>query len=104
MSKRKSKKRKIFEDYAYVLDYLEYGYPDDKRPLHQQKPIAQAFGEKQFVLMELVLKDDKTAELAERVYIGKGKRDKVEYVSKMLKYEDLTPTANRVISYYKKSS
>ena len=95
---KKSKKRK-FESYAYVLDFLEYGYPEDKRPLHQRKPIAQAFGEKQFVLMELVLKDDKTVELAERVYIGKGKRDRVEYISRMLKYEELTPTAKTELFY-----
>ena len=95
---KKSKKRK-FESYAYVLDFLEYGYPEDKRPLHQRKPIAQAFGEKQFVLMELVLKDDKTVELAERVYIEKGKSDKVEYISRMLKYEELTPTAKTELFY-----
>ncbi|AEH06942.1 DUF655 domain-containing protein [Methanothermococcus okinawensis] len=98
MKKYKSKKRK-FENYAYVLDFLEYGYPDDKRPLHQRKPIAQGFGEKQFVLMELVLKDDKTVEIGERVYIGKGKRDKVEYISRMLKYEELTPTAKTELFY-----
>ncbi len=94
----KNKKRK-FEDYAYILDYLEYGYPDDKRPMHQKKPIAQAFGEKQFVLMELILKENKPVDLAERVYIGKGKRDKVDYVSRMLKYDELTPTAKTELFY-----
>ena len=98
MKVHKSKKRK-FESSAYVLDYLEYGYPDDKRPIHQRKPIAQAFGEEQFVLMELVLKDSKTVELAERVYIGKGKRDKVEYISRMLRYDELTPTAKTELFY-----
>ena len=32
-------------------------------------------------------------DLAEKLYIGKGKREKVEFVSKMLKYDQLTPTA-----------
>lgn len=94
----KNKKRK-FEDYAYILDYLEYGYPEDKRPMHQKKPIAQAFGEKQFVLMELILKENKPVDLAERVYIGKGKRDKVDYVLRMLKYDELTPTAKTELFY-----
>jgi len=85
--------KREFEDYAYVLDFLEYGYPEDTRPLHQKKPIAQAFGEKQFVMMELTFKDNQVADLAEKLYIGKGKREKVEFVSKMLKYDQLTPTA-----------
>jgi len=85
--------KREFEDYAYVLDFLEYGYPDDTRPLHQKKPVAQAFGEKQFVMMELTFKDNQVADLAEKLYIGKGKREKVEFVSKMLKYDQLTPTA-----------
>ncbi|MDK2790784.1 MAG: putative nucleotide binding protein [Methanothermococcus sp.] len=93
------KKKMEFEDYAYILDYLEYGYSDDKRPIHQRKPIGQAFGEKQFVLMELVFKDEVSAELAEKVYIGKGKRDKVDHVSRMLKYNELTPTAKTELLY-----
>ncbi|AEF96202.1 DUF655 domain-containing protein [Methanotorris igneus] len=95
----KAKKRKDFEDYAWVLDYLPYGHPDDPRPIHERKPIAQAIGEKQFVLMELVLKDDTEVELAERVYIGRGKRDKVDYVARMIKYDDLTNTAKTELLY-----
>ena len=95
---KKDKKLK-FEDYAHILDYLEYGHSEDTRPAHQKRPLAQAFGEKQFVLMELILKDDCPVELAERVYIGKDKRDKVDFVAKMIKYDELTPTAKTELFY-----
>ncbi|MCX9013728.1 MAG: DUF655 domain-containing protein, partial [Candidatus Methanoperedens sp.] len=45
------------EETAYILDYLPYGHPDDKRPMYQKKPLAQGVGEKHFVLMELVPKE-----------------------------------------------
>lgn len=98
MKKHGHKKRK-FENYAYILDFLEYGHADDNIPLHQRKAVAQAFGEEQFVLMEMALKDNKTVELAERVYIGKGKRDKIDHIIKMLKYDELTPTSKTELFY-----
>ncbi|GBF36079.1 DUF655 domain-containing protein [Methanofervidicoccus abyssi] len=98
MKKHRSKKR-VFENYAYVLDFLPYGYPEENIPIHQRKPVAQGFGEKQFVLMEMIIKKDQSVDLAERVYIGRGKRDKVEYISRTLKYEDLTPTAKTELLY-----
>jgi len=98
MKKYRGKKR-IFENYAYVLDFLPYGYPEENIPIHQRKPIAQGFGEKQFVLMEMVVKRDQSLDLAERVYIGKGKRDKIEYISRTLKYDELTPTAKTELLY-----
>ncbi len=100
----KNNKKRKFEEYAYILDYLEYGYPEDNRPMYMKKPIAQAFGEKQFVLMELSVKEGNPLELAERVYIGKGKRDKIDHVSRMLKYDDLTPTAKTELLYVIKES
>jgi len=98
MKKYRGKKR-TFENYAYVLDFLPYGYPEENIPIHQRKPIAQGFGEKQFVLMEMVVKRDQSLDLAERVYIGKGKRDKIEYISRTLKYDELTPTAKTELLY-----
>ena len=49
--------------------------------------------------MELVLKDNAEVELAERAYIGKGKRDKVDYVARMIKYDNLTNTAKTELLY-----
>ncbi|ENN96689.1 hypothetical protein J422_00921 [Methanocaldococcus villosus KIN24-T80] len=85
------KDKKKFENYAWILDYLPYGYGNIK------EPIAQAVGEYQFVLMELKPKTD--LELGERVYIGKGKRDKIDHVRRMIKYDHLTPTAKSELLY-----
>ncbi|RLG37968.1 DUF655 domain-containing protein [Methanosarcinales archaeon] len=88
---RKSAERK--EKYARVLDILPYGHPDDPRPVFQRKPIIQAIGEENFVLMELTPKKNKMPSVGERVYIGEGRRDVIDHVNKRLKYEELTATA-----------
>ncbi len=94
------KKNRKFENYGYVLDYLEYGHiTENTTDFRQQKPIAQVFGEEQFVLMEVVLKENCPVELAERIYLGRKGRDKVDFVSKMIKYEELTPTAKTELHY-----
>jgi putative nucleotide binding protein len=90
----KKNKPQKFENYAWVLDYLPYGYhnkPDE--------PIVQGLGEYQFVLMEMIPKPNVDIELGERVYIGKGKRDKIDHVRRMIKYDNLTPTAKSELLY-----
>ncbi len=88
--KKKNKPQK-FENYAWVLDYLPYGYHG------KGDPIVQGLGEEQFVLMELIPKAD--VMLGERVYIGKGKRDKISHVKRMIKYNQLTSTAKTELLY-----
>ena len=63
------------EEHAIVLDYLPYGYPLEKKMM----PVAQAIGEKNFTLLELVPRRGIKLELNEKVYIGEGKRDQVYY-------------------------
>lgn len=43
----------MVEDYAYILDYLPRGRPDDPR---RKDPVAYGVGERNFVLLELVPK------------------------------------------------
>ncbi len=98
--KREIDKEKL-EDYAYVLDFLPYGHPDDKRPLHKREPLAQVVGEKFFTLLEVSVKKDKNPLVADRVYIGKelDKRDIVNRIKRKLRYEDLTATAKSELPY-----
>ena len=70
------------EDYAIILDYLPLGRPDDERPLYKREPIAFGIGERYFTLMELIPKKDVELKPYERVYIGKEKRDKIEYIKR----------------------
>jgi putative nucleotide binding protein len=77
------------EEHAIVLDYLPNGYPLEKKMM----PIAQAIGETNLILLELVPRRGETLENGERVYIGEGKRDKVYYILGRLLREKLTESA-----------
>ncbi len=77
------------EEYAIVLDYLPNGYPLEGRMI----PIAQAIGVRNFVLLELVPRHGVSLQPKEKVYIGKGKRDKIYYIRGRLPREKLTESA-----------
>jgi putative nucleotide binding protein len=77
------------EEYAVVLEYLPNGYPLEGRMM----PIAQAIGETNLTLLELVPRRGINLETGERVYIGEGKRDKVYYILGRLNREKLTESA-----------
>ncbi|MEK6840348.1 MAG: DUF655 domain-containing protein [Nanoarchaeota archaeon] len=77
------------EEYAIVLEYLPNGYPLEKKMM----PIAQAIGEINMTLLELVPRRGISLEIGERVYIGEGKRDKVYYILGRLHKEKLTESA-----------
>ena len=77
------------EEYAIVLDYLPHGYPLEGKMM----PVAQAIGEINLVLLELIPRRGMTLEIGERVYIGEGKRDKIYYIFGRLKKEKITESA-----------
>ncbi len=80
---------KTKEEYAIILEYLPNGYPLEKKTM----PLAQAIGENNLSLLELVPRRGETLEIGERVYIGEGKRDKVYYILGRLHREKLTEQA-----------
>jgi len=77
------------EDHAIVLDFLPYGYPLDNRRM----PLAQAIGTSAFTLLQLVPRRGEKFEAGEKVYIGDGKRDKVQYILGRCPREKLTDAA-----------
>ncbi|RME31181.1 DUF655 domain-containing protein [Candidatus Woesearchaeota archaeon] len=81
------------EEHAIVLDFLQHGYPFDKRPSHLKTPIAQALGLTKFALLELVPKKDVHLQPFEQVYIGDDERDKVHHVNGRIGMGKLTQTA-----------
>ncbi|MCS4542187.1 MAG: DUF655 domain-containing protein [Euryarchaeota archaeon] len=87
------------EEYAIVLDFLATGYPENTRPIHLREPIAQVIGEKQFTLLEIVPRREVSFKPYDRVYIGKGQREQVEYVRGRIPYEKLTATAKVELPY-----
>ncbi len=78
---------------AIVLDYLQWGYASDRRPLNQRESIILAVGTDQFKLLELIAKKDVAINLHDKVYIGEDERKHVERVKRRLSYDELTPTA-----------
>lgn len=84
------------EEYAIILDFLPYGYPLEKKMM----PIAQAIGDKNCTLLQLVPRRGIKLEVGERVYIGEGKRDKVYYILGKLPENKLTETAKEQLSEF----
>ena len=78
---------------AIVLDFLQWGYAADKRPLNQREPVILAVGTDQFKLLELIPKRNYAINLHDKVYIGDGERKVVERVKRRISYDELTNTA-----------
>ena len=89
----------IKEEYAIVLDFLQHGYPFDKRPIHKKTSIAQALGKETFVLLELVPKKDVFLQPYESIYIGEGKREKIHHIIGKIHPSKLTQTARKELGY-----
>ncbi|MDR2966625.1 MAG: DUF655 domain-containing protein [Methanobacteriaceae archaeon] len=81
------------EDNAVILDYLPLGYVKEDMSTFKRKPIAQAIGTENFTLLELTPKDKVDIEIHEDVYIGAGKRDKINRVKGKLDFQNLTATS-----------
>jgi putative nucleotide binding protein len=77
------------EENAIVLDFLPYGYPLENKRM----PLAQAIGTTGLTLLQLVPRRGEKFEIGELVYIGDGKRDKVQYILGRCPREKLTESA-----------
>ena len=84
------------EEHAVILDYLPNGYPLEGKTT----PIAQAVGELNLILLELVPRKGMTFEMGEVVYIGEGKREKVYYILGRLKKEKISESAKEQLKKF----
>lgn len=89
---REQKERKFIEkdDYAYVLDFRT---TQIKERMFKIVQISQVIGEKSFSLLEVVPRKGITLTIGERVYIGEGKRDKIDHILRKISYNELTNTS-----------
>jgi putative nucleotide binding protein len=87
------------EEYGIVLDYLPHGRPEDERPIYKREPLVLAVGENFMTLIELIPKKGVEVQPHERVYIGKGDRDKIEYVKRRIGFKDLSSAARSELPY-----
>ncbi len=84
---------KKYEDRGIVLDFLPDGHPNDPRPIHLREPISQILGDTFFTMLEIVPQKGVTFAPMERVFIGRGDREKVERIKRRIGYEELTAAA-----------
>jgi putative nucleotide binding protein len=72
------------EENAIVLDYL----PTGKSNSFKSEPVAQVIGVEHFTLLEVIPSTPLKA--LEKVYIGKDKRDKIQFIKKRIFFSELT--------------
>jgi len=84
---------RLYEEYAYVLDFLQFGRPAPDKPRHLALPTVQVIGETYFTLLEAEVRSGTQASLHERVYIGKDRREKINRIIGRIGYSDLTANA-----------
>ena len=89
-------RRHVYEEYAYVLDYLPYGRSSDKSR-HLVVPSVQIMGEQFFTLLEAELKVGASVNVQERIYIGRERREKVDRIISRITYDQLTANAKAEI-------
>jgi putative nucleotide binding protein len=87
------------EETAIVLDFLPNGYPNDPTPSHRKQAIIQAIGKKHFTLLELTAKKDAFLQPLEEIYLGEGKRDKVQHIVGKLDSEKLTAGGRKEVEF-----
>lgn len=81
------------EEWAYILDFLPNGRPDDVRS--RKEPLAYGIGETRFVLLELVPAPGAIINVGDRVYLGKDEalREHIDHVRGRVSFERLTHNA-----------
>ncbi|MEM0140092.1 MAG: DUF655 domain-containing protein [Ferroplasma sp.] len=87
------------EEYAYIIDYLSQGRPEDKS--FRKSPLILAVGEGEFKLLEILPKQDAVITVGDRIYIGKSPelRDKVISIKRRITYKELTSAAISELPY-----
>ncbi len=75
------------EENAIVLDYL----PTGKSSNFKAEPLAQVLGIEFFTLLEVI--PSNSLKVLQKVYIGKDKRDEIQFIKKRVSFDELTNTA-----------
>jgi putative nucleotide binding protein len=79
------------EEYAYVIDYIPYGDRSSGSSL------VQLVGEKYFVLLDAIVKENVQIAVGDKVYVGKDleKRDKIKKIRERIFHDRLTASATQ---------
>lgn len=96
IERRETRSRQLYEEYAYVLDYLPYGKPGARRG-YRAGAVVQIIGENYFTLLEANVRNGVTLRTYDRVYVGKDKRDEITYIIGRISFDELTANAKMEI-------
>ncbi|MEM2917251.1 MAG: DUF655 domain-containing protein [Candidatus Bathyarchaeia archaeon] len=89
---REHKKTQLYEEHAYVLDFLPHGRAGGK-PTYRAGALVQLVGEEYFTLLEAIAKEGVALKPYDRVYVGKNAREELTYILGRIGYEELTAAA-----------
>ncbi|MHC1631592.1 MAG: DUF655 domain-containing protein [Methanotrichaceae archaeon] len=87
------------EKEARILDYLPYGHVTNTIDSYQKKPLVQAVGEKNFILMEMTPKSDVVPEIGSVVRITGKERKVIDHVNRKIGYDDLSHGSEAELPY-----
>jgi putative nucleotide binding protein len=79
---------KKYEDYAFVLDFIQRGKSMIIRD--REGPLIQAIGEERLTLLEILAESNKNFKIGDRIPIGKENRLGIASVLGKLDYSELT--------------
>jgi len=84
--------RQLYEENAYVLDYLPFGKPGTKAKF-RAGALVQLIGTRYFTLLEANVKPGIVLKPLDKVYVGKEKRQEITYILGRIGYDELTANA-----------
>jgi len=89
LESREKESRQLYEEHAYVLDYLPFGKPGAGTKF-RGGPVIQVIGESYFTLLEATVKTGVVLKPFDRVYVGKDSRKEITYILGRIGFDELT--------------
>lgn len=91
---KKPEQNKIKEEYAIVLDIIL-----DNSNSFKSQDLIQAIGTKTYVLLELAPKEGANIKIGDKVYIGEGKREEIQFIKRAIFHDKLSASATTELMY-----
>jgi putative nucleotide binding protein len=84
--------RQLYEENAYILDFLLFGKPGTKGKF-RAGAVVQVVGTRYFTLLEANVRAGVTLRPLDKVYVGKDSRHDITYILGRVGYDELTANA-----------
>jgi len=92
LEREEKESRQLYEENAYVLDYLPFGKPGT-RVKFRAGAVVQMVGVSYFTLLEANVRSGVMLKPLDRVYVGKDARKEITYILGRIGYDELTANA-----------